>query len=122
MMVHYYAVEGRIIFKHTIPTFKNVTVHIYLEDISYSDGAAEETAQTILSNISHRSIPEKETIIDFQLEIKGEFKIDPVADYGVRLWIDMDNNGKVDSHDLFSSEMYRVLTKGSGRYTEIIFN
>ncbi len=113
-------IEGNIIFRHTVTAFSNSTIHIYLEDISYADTNAIRLAHVAIPGITHRGV--RETIVPFRLRADSEYEIRSSADYGVRVWVNISNDGIAGTSDLFSDSVIRVLTAGYGNRVEIIFN
>jgi uncharacterized lipoprotein YbaY len=106
-----------------IPSFSGAAVHVRLEDISYADRAADLVAEQVIVPVRHPSATTDtaeigDTSIAFVLE--GDVgTIDPEADYGVRVWVDMDGDGAPGPNDLHSNQSYRVLTKGFGNHVVI---
>lgn len=106
-------VRGKITISPKVKKFSRATAHIYLEDISYADATAEVLTELVLKDISHgvaKSIAE--TVIDFKLSVPPVSVINPRNDYSVRVWIDLDGDGKKGKGDLHSNQTYPVLTYG----------
>ena len=112
-------IEGQLIFRHTVPAFDNATAHIYLEDISYADTNAIALAHTSIPAVSHSK---EETIIPFRLELNSSIIVNSTADYGIRAWVNKNNDGVLSSNDLFSDTRLPVLTYGYGNQVDIIFH
>jgi hypothetical protein len=98
-------------------------VHIRLEDVSYSDRAAATVAETVIAPIEHpatNSGPEaaESTKIVFSLDTAGA-SIDAQAEYGIRVWVDIDSDGIPGPNDLHSDRSHRVLTRGFGNDVKI---
>ena len=113
-------VTGEIIISSLTKPFRNATVHIRLEDISYADSRASLIAEKTLPDISHTG-GAQDTAVSFTIELTSEqaAKIQPENDYTVRAWVDVDNDGERDADDLYSTEQYSILTRGSGSHVTI---
>jgi hypothetical protein len=111
-------VTGAIIIPRDIAPFRNAKAHVRLEDVSYIDRPAEIVGETVIADVRHDPGPEL-TRVPFLLEIAGGRPPAPSADYAVRVWIDVDGDGRPGPGDLHSHQSHRVLTKGFGRRVEI---
>lgn len=109
-------VAGQIVIAENFSAFDKATAHIYLEDISRSDAESIIVEETVVENIKHN---ERETKIPFRLKIADENVINPQNFYSVRLWIDIDGDGRESAADLYSDRSYRVLTRGFGNSVKI---
>lgn len=112
-------VTGRILISSLIPAFHNAAVHVRLEDVSYPDRRASVVAETILPDISHQPSGAdggRDTEMLFTIETSPEdaANIQSQNEYTVRVWVDIDGDGKRGPGDLYSTEQHRVLTRGFG--------
>ncbi len=106
-------VTGQILIAAKIPSFSGATAHIRLEDVSYVDARPLRLiAEEIIPNVSPQ--PQSDTVLPFILRVpRAEAqKIEPDNEYNVRVWIDLDGDGKRGPGDLHTDESYRVLTHG----------
>src|SRR5688572_22627239 len=113
-------VTGEIIIGSLTKPFRNATVHIRLEDVSYADSRASLIAEKILPDISYTG-GAQDISVTFTIELTSEqdAKIQPENDYPVRVWVDVGNDGERDADDLYSTEQYSILTRGSGSHVTI---
>lgn len=111
-------VTGTIIIPRDVAAFGNAKAYVRLEDVSYADRAAETVGQTELTDLRHDPGTES-TRVPFRLQVEPGHAVDPSADYAVRVWIDIDGDGRAGPGDLHSDQSYRVLTKGFGRCVEV---
>lgn len=112
-------VTGQIIISPQVPGFTHATVHVRLEDASHADGRAKLVAETVLSGVRHEgfgpSADSSDTVVPFSIDLPAQgAEIQSQNDYAVRVWIDVDGDGKRGTDDLYSSERYAVLTRGFG--------
>lgn len=116
-------VTGQVIFTTNVPAFVNATIHVQLEDFSRADVGALLLAEEVISHIKHKpgSDQSKSTIVYFEITCKEGESIDPRNFYGIRVWVDIDNDGRNGSGDLNSDQSYRVLTQGFGNSVEVKF-
>ncbi len=112
-------VTGQVIITATTPAFDNATAHIYLEDISLADAPAVIVAETTLPMLRH-ALADADTTVPFTLITSNPAPIDTRRYYAVRVWIDCDNNGQKSPGDLYSDQVYPVLTRGFGDSVTII--
>jgi hypothetical protein len=113
-------VTGRIIISKKVPAFSGATAHVILEDASRVDGAATTVAETAISQINHHNtdfnqLKEQpaDTVIEFALYSENDlFLVNSKNSYLVRVWIDLDSDGKEGLNDLYSDQAYPVLTHG----------
>jgi uncharacterized lipoprotein YbaY len=116
-------VSGRIIISPSVPAFGGATAHIFLEDISYADADAEILSHTAVKGIHHPGARGGgETVVPFKLSAPGREAVNPRRDYSVRVWIDVDGDGQKGANDLYSDEVYPVLTRGFGSDVVIKLN
>jgi hypothetical protein len=112
-------VDGNIIIPFQSPSFKNATAHVLLEDVSYADREALLIGRSIIPNVNHSSNASEDTMIPFTIYATEKAEINPRNDYAVRVWIDLDSDGRESSGDLFSDQRNPVLTRGFGNYITI---
>lgn len=117
-------VTGRIFISSLIPAFTKAAIHVRLEDVSYLDGPAALIAETVLSDIRHDPSAHDagtDTAVSFMVELSSEqaAKIHPQNEYTLRVWVDVDGDGKKSAGDLYSTEQHRVLTRGFGSHVAI---
>jgi hypothetical protein len=118
-------VTGRIIIKSQVPPFKGAVAHVLLEDVSRADGESVVLAEAVIRDIDHGSsgveaanragAEHGSTEISFALRVSSGTVIDPRSNYAVRVWVDSNGDGMEGDGDLYSTERYSVLTRGSGR-------
>ena len=106
-------VTGQIIIHTAVRTFDNAAVHVYLEDVSMADAAAEIVAETVIPAVRHVRAG-GDTIVPFALDAGKQASIDTRRHYAVRVWVDCDNDGRPAHGDLYSDQVYPVLTRGFG--------
>jgi Type III secretion system lipoprotein chaperone (YscW) len=109
-------VTGTIIIPRNIAGFRDANAYVRLEDISHADRAAEIVGQTVIAGLRHDARTEI-TTVPFRLEAGRA--VDLSVDYVMRVWIDIDGDGRPGPGDLHSDQSHRVLTKGFGRSVEI---
>ena len=110
------SISGRIVIAERIPAFRGGTAHIYLEDTTIVDAESSKIAEAVVEKVSHDG---RATEIFFRMEIPDKKIVSPKNFYSVRVWIDVDSDGKPSSKDLFSDRSYRVLTHGFANSVEI---
>lgn len=107
-------VSGNIVIPFLTPSFKKATAHIFLEDVSYADSEAQLIAKSIIPDVSHNTDTAKDTILPFTIYADEKLEINPRNDYAVRVWVDLDSDGRESSGDLYSDQRNPVLTRGFG--------
>lgn len=113
-------VSGDIIILAGTPSFSGATMNVFLEDVSYADAASRRIAETTIPDVSHAPASGGNTSIRFELQpAAGAPPIDQGHDYAVRVWVDMDSDGKPGPGDLYSGQSYPVLTRGFTGTTSI---
>ena len=118
-------VTGQILFTAQTPSFRQATVHLYLEDVSYADAEAEVIAEAVIPAVHHdptrgESRQRRATTVPFVIDAPaGMQALDERNLYAVRVWVDRDGDGLEGPGDLFSDQSYRVLTRGFGRRVSI---
>jgi hypothetical protein len=112
-------VNGSIIIPFQTPSFNNATAHVLLEDVSYADRDALLLAKSIIPNVNHNNNAGKDTLIPFTIHAAKNLEIDPRNDYAVRVWVDLDSDGRESSGDLFSDQRNPALTRGFGNQITI---
>lgn len=106
-------VSGQIIIAPSIPAFSGAVAHVFLEDVSRADADAVILSQTAVAGLAHPPAGGGETVVPFRLAAANE-AVNPQSDYNVRVWVDVDGDGRMDANDLYSDEVYPVLTRGFG--------
>jgi hypothetical protein len=109
-------IGGRILISPDIPAVSGGVAHIRLEEISRQDAESVAITETIIDGIEHGR---DGTSVSFHLQVPESKTIDPNGIYSIRVWIDIDGDGKPGPKDLFSDRAYRVLTQGYGNTIEI---
>lgn len=115
-------VRGRILISPATKAFKRGTAHVFLEDVSFADAPARILAKTEIGSIVHRSndpAAAAETVVSFQIDFSDDV-LDSKNHYSLRVWIDVDSDGKQSGNDLYSDQIYPVLTHGAGNFAEIL--
>lgn len=112
-------VTGEIIISSLTKGFRHAAMHIRLEDVSYADGRAKLIAEKILRDIGHNPSAlsnAEDTVVPFTIALTSEqaAQIQPENDYVVRVWVDVNNDGKRGADDLYSTEQHRI-TRGFDR-------
>lgn len=107
-------ISGSIIIPFQTPSFNDATAHVFLEDVSYADREALLIAKSIIPNVNHNNNAGKDTLIPFTIYASEKMEITPRNDYAVRVWVDLDSDGRESSGDLFSDQRNPVLTRGFG--------
>ena len=87
-------------------------MHVTLEEVSFADAPARALATAVVRGVAHDPAT-GDTIIPFSIAAP-DVTIDPRAEYGVRVWIDRDSDGRSSRGDLYSDRRYLVLTGGFG--------
>jgi uncharacterized lipoprotein YbaY len=113
-------VEGRIVFRAAVRAFDNAAVHVYLEDVSFADAAADVVAETVIPGVRHGHTS-GDTTVAFVLDLGQHQNIDTRRHYAVRVWVDCDDDGQPSHVDLYSDQVYPVLTWGFGASVTITF-
>jgi uncharacterized lipoprotein YbaY len=114
-------VRGRILISHATKAFNGGTAHVFLEDVSFADAPARIVAKTEIGSIVHQSNDSAaaETVVSFQIDF-SDAAVDFKNHYSLRVWIDVDSDGKQSGDDLYSDQIYPVLTHGAGNFAEIL--
>lgn len=107
-------ISGNIIIPFQTPSFKKATAHVFLEDVSYADREAQLIAKSIIPDVSHNADAGKDTILPFTIYANKKMEINPRNDYAVRVWLDLDSDGRETSGDLYSDQRNPTLTRGFG--------
>ncbi|MFY9556962.1 MAG: YbaY family lipoprotein [Blastocatellia bacterium] len=100
-------VTGEIFVDKQADSFSGATVHVRLEDTSYSDAPSKAAAQQTIRNVSHKK--GSETRLEFALRGK---RPDEKASCFVSAHVDVNNDGEVSVGDYITMESYPVLTSG----------
>jgi hypothetical protein len=61
-----------------------------------------------------------DTTVPFALAPAGAAAIDPKRHYAVRVWVDRDSSGEKSRGDLYSDQVYPVLTRGWGDSVTVV--
>jgi uncharacterized lipoprotein YbaY len=110
-------VSGRIHISPGKKNFGDAVAHVYLEDISRADAAAAVIAETEIRSLRPQS--EEKMTIPFELKISDSSTIDPKGRYRVRVWINVNGDGKQSGEDFYTDRIYPVLTGGHGNFVDI---
>ncbi len=113
-------VHGRILISAETGTFSGGTAHIFLEDVSHADAPSRIVAKTRIVNIRHQS-GDAATNIPFRIDFL-DAGFNPKNYYSLRVWIDVNDDGEQNTDDLYSDQIYPVLTRGAGNFAEILLN
>ena len=100
-------IAGQILIPAATPFFQDAAAHIRLESLRGEDAPAEVVAETIIEGVRHE-LSDRDTAVAFTIRI-GQGKITAKNDYAVRVWIDLDSDGKPGQGDLYSDERHSVL-------------
>lgn len=116
-------VHGRILISAAAKIFSGATAHIFLEDISRADAPARIVAKIEIANVEHQPDDSGKTssLVPFRINFSDEF-YNPKNYYSLRVWIDVNGDGKQSGDDLYSDEVYPVWTRGAGNFVEILLN
>ena len=127
-------VTGRVVIAPEVPPFDGATLHVYLEDVSRADAASTVLAETAIPGVKHGKMArgnksnktsksgkgQSGTVVPFELRAHPDAApVDPRSSYSVRVWVDMDGDGKRGPGDLYSDQSYPVLTQGFGHTATI---
>lgn len=99
--------RGEIVFDEGPLSFAKASVHIYLEDTTLADASAKVVLHEVIANVAadmvqHERIP---------FAIYGTIP-DIRACYTVRVFVDVDGDGRISHGDYVSTASYPVLTRG----------
>jgi uncharacterized lipoprotein YbaY len=112
-------VTGQVIIRAAASAFDNATIHVYLEDVSLADAAAGAVAEAVVPAVRHARAG-GDTTVSFTLTPAGAAAIDPKRHYAVRVWVDRDSSGEKSRGDLYSDQVYPVLTHGWGDSVTVV--
>jgi len=100
---------GKIIIDNINKSFKNASIHIYLEDVSLLDREAQIIAEKTIQFVScEKGIKKQLQFVIHQEKIK----IDQRSNYSIRVHIDLKNNKLINKGDYLTVRNYPVLTFG----------
>lgn len=107
-------VKGDISFdQKNVKSFSGATIYIRLEDVTMQDAPAKLTSQQVIKNVSYEG---SNVAGHHQKKIKfalfGRMVVDVRRLYSIRVHIDVDNNGKINSGDFITMESYPVFIHG----------
>ena len=100
---------GKIVIDNISRSFKNASIHIYIEDVSLLDREAKVMTEKTIQSISCKKNTTKK--LQFSIDIE-KIKIDQRADYSIRVHIDLENNKIINKGDYLTMQSYPVLTFG----------
>jgi uncharacterized lipoprotein YbaY len=107
-------VKGEISFdQKNIKSFSGATMYIRLEDVTMQDAPSKLISQHVIENVSYNdsNVPgHHQKKIKFTLF--GHMVVDVRGSYSIRVHIDVDNNGKINSGDFITMESYPIITHG----------
>ena len=104
---------GTILIPAGVEAFSSACAYVDLEDVSFADAPAVGVARTRVRGIGH--VPgAATTVVPFVVAFAPDWGPDPPADYAVRVWVDIDGDGRLGPGDLRSDQSYPVLTRGCG--------
>lgn len=98
-------IRGNIIIDNVTKSFRNATVYIYLEDISYQDAPAELIRDKVIKGISHIN-----KIDNISFSINGNVP-NFNGKYAVRVDIDTNNDGVIGVGDLINTNLNMISPK-----------
>ena len=109
-------VKGEISFdQNNIKSFSGATIYVRLEDVTMQDAPSKLISQQVIKNVSYNdnSVAGRhhQKKIKFAL-FDDRIAVDFTRLYAIRVHIDVDNNGKINSGDLINMESYPVITYG----------
>lgn len=98
---------GEVLIPSTASAFSGATAHIFLERILGADAPAETVAETTIQDVRHES-GAADSSVAFKIRVaSAEFA--PRFDYAIRVWVDLDSDGKRARGDFYSNERNGVL-------------
>lgn len=101
---------GEIVIGNINRSFKNASIHIYLEDVSLLDREAKVVVEKTIQSVSCENGTKKQ--LQFVIH-QEKIKIDQRANYSIRVHIDLQNNKIINKGDYLTMQNYPVLTFGS---------
>ncbi|MFL6320867.1 MAG: hypothetical protein ACJ71P_15035 [Nitrososphaeraceae archaeon] len=107
-------IRGKIIFdKNNVKPFLGATVYIRLDDVTMQDAPSKLILQQVIKDLSydHDDISNHHQK-KLEFELFGDIVVDVRRSYAIRVHIDVDNNGKINSGDFINMESYPVITHG----------
>lgn len=121
-------VKGTVVISSQVPAFESATVHVTLEHVSLADAGSDLVAEAIIHGVRHRAgiagqrgPAAANTQVPFDVHLDDQAaRIDPKSSYVVRVWVDVDGDGRSSQDDLYSDQSYPVLTGGFGNTVSII--
>ena len=106
-------VKGEISIQPGARAFDHATIHVYLEDSSLADAPAVILAEVVIPAVRHTPALGA-THVPFTLGSQQAVKLDERRYYNVRVWVDCNSDGETSHEDLYSDQVYPVLTRGFG--------
>ncbi len=100
---------GEIVIDSINRSFKNASIHIYLEDVSLLDREAKVVVEKTIQSVSCKKDTKNQLQFSIDLE---KIKIDQRANYSIRVHIDLQNNKIINRGDYLTMQNYPVLTFG----------
>ena len=101
---------GEIAIDNINRSFKNASIHIYLEDVSLLDREAKVVVEKTIQSVSCKKGTQKQ--LQFVI-YQEKIKIDQRANYSIRVHIDLQNNKIINKGDYLTMQNYSVLIFGS---------
>jgi uncharacterized lipoprotein YbaY len=98
-------IRGNIIIDNVTKPFRNATVYIYLEDISYQDAPAKLIRDNVIKGIRHINETDK-----ISFSINGSVP-NFNGKYAVRVDIDTNNDGVIGVGDLINTKLNMISPK-----------
>ncbi len=98
---------GEIVFDEGVPSFAKASVHIYLEDTTLADASAKVVLHHVVANVTADMV--RNGRMPFALH--GTIP-DIRARHTVRIFVDVDGDGRIGHGDYVSTASYPVLSRG----------
>lgn len=99
-------VQGVIVFDNDTKPFKNATVYIHLNDISFQDAPSELISERVIKNFTYDSSKH----LPFELKEKVP---DSRGKYSVTVEIDTNHDGKIGRNDFIDIDLHTVAVGGA---------
>lgn len=108
-------IKGELRFEDHVISFRNATMHVYLENVSVVDASSEIVGYYERKNVNFPN--DKFKTLSF--EITGR-DLDERENYAIRAHIDIDRDGNVSKGDFITMQSYPVVTFGHPRQISIL--
>jgi uncharacterized lipoprotein YbaY len=115
--------RGEIVFdNNNVKPFTGATVYIRLEDVTMQDVPSKLITQQVIKDVSYDDdIAGHHHQKKLEFELFGDIEIiDSRAMYAVRVYTDVDNNGKINSGEYINMESCPVITHGYPKYSVLV--